>query len=157
MSTPSVREEIEAFWAQSRLAVVGVARDPQEFGCRLFMDLQRWGYDAVPVNPNMTAIGDTRAYSRVQDITPGVGGALLLTSPVLNERIVHDCDEAGVRRVWFYGTGDRSHENAAAIAYCREKGIAVIPGYCPYMFQPKAPYFHKIHGLVARVIGQYPH
>ncbi len=156
MSDSTVRQEIEAFWGSSRLAVVGVARDPQEFGQRLFMDMRQWGYDAVPVNPNATAIGDVPVYSRLQDITPGVEGALLLTAPGVNEQIVRDCAEAGVPRVWFYGTSDRSSENAAAIAYCQEQGIAVIPGYCPYMFQPRAPFFHKIHGFVARLTGQCP-
>jgi predicted CoA-binding protein len=156
MSDSSVRQEIEAFWGSSRLAVVGVARDPKDFGHQLFMDMRRWGYDAIPVNPNTPAIEDIPAYPRVQDIAPGVEGALLLTAPNLNEQIVRDCAEAGVRRVWLYGTGDRSSENAAAIAFCREHGIAVVPGYCPYMFQPKAPFYHKIHGFVARMTGQCP-
>ena len=41
MST--VRQEIDAFWASPRLAVVGAARDPKEFGFRLFTDLNSGG------------------------------------------------------------------------------------------------------------------
>lgn len=156
MSTTSIRQEIENFWASPRLAVVGVARDPKEFSYRLYSDIRQWGYDAVPVNPKATAIGETRAYARVQDIEEPVESVLLLTAPGQNEQIVHDCAEAGVRRVWFYGVSDRSSENAAAIQYCQEHGMTVIPGYCPYMFQPRAPFFHKIHGFVARLTGQCP-
>lgn len=156
MSTSPVRQEIEAFWASQRLAVVGIPRDPKEFGQRLFADMRQWGYDAVPVTPHMTSIGDTKAYASVRDIEPGVEGVLLLTSPNVNEQIVADCAAAGVKRVWFYGVSDRSRENEAAIKYCEEHGMGVIPGYCPYMFQPRAPFFHKIHGFVARVTGQCP-
>ena len=156
MSATTVRQEIEAFWGSERLAVIGVTRDPKEFGHKLFTDLRQWGYDAIPVSPNLTAVGDVPAYARVQDIGSKVDGALLLTSPTLNEQIVRDCAEAGVPRVWFYGVGDRSAENAAAIEYCREHGMAVVPGYCPYMFLPRAPFFHKMHGFVARLTGQCP-
>ena len=135
---------------------MGVSRDPKEFGQRLYADLRQWGYGAIPVSPHLTSVGQDRAYARLQDIGSPVGAALLLTSPALNEELVHDCAEAGVKRVWFYGVGDRSSENAAAIAYCQERGIAVIPGYCPYMFLPRAPFFHKIHGWVARMTGQCP-
>ncbi len=156
MSESAVRQEIDRFWASPRLAIVGVARDPKEFGNRLYNDMRQWGLDAVPVNPNASAIGETRAYARVQDIDPPVESALLLTSPSMNEQVVRDCAEAGVRLVWFYGVGDRSNENAAAIEYCREHGITVIPGYCPYMFQPRAQVFHKMHGWFARLTGQCP-
>lgn len=138
------------------MAVVGVARDPKEFSYKLYSDMRQWGYDAIPVNPKATTIGDAKAYARVQDIETPVESALLLTAPGMNEQIVHDCAAAGVKRVWFYGVSDRSSENAAAIAYCQEHGMAVIPGYCPYMFQPRSPFFHKIHGFVARVTGQCP-
>jgi hypothetical protein len=92
----------------------------------------------------------------VQDITPPVQGALLLTPPSANEQVVRDCAEAGIRLVWFYGVGDRSKENAQAIAYCEQQGIGVIPGFCPYMFMSKSPFFHKIHGFVARMTGGAP-
>lgn len=157
MSTPTVREEIVAFLASQGIAVVGVARDPNEFSQRLYADLRRWGYDAVPVTPHLAAVGGTRAFARVQDIDTKVESALLLTAPGLNDQLVRDCAEAGIQRVWFYGVSDRSSENAAAIAYCRQQGMSVVPGYCPYMFLPRAPFFHRIHGFVARLTGQYPH
>ena len=157
MSTSTgVREEINAFLSSPRVALVGVSRDPNEFGPRLYADMRNWGYDAVAISPHLTELRGAPVYPRLQDVGQPVDAALLLTSPALNEQIVRDCAEAGVKRVWFYGVSDRSSENAAAIAYCQEQGIAVIPGYCPYMFIPRAPFFHKIHGFVARMTGQCP-
>ena len=34
--------------------------------------------------------------------------------------------------------------------------MAVIPGFCPYMFLPTAPFYHKMHGFVARLTGSCP-
>ena len=155
-TTTGVRAEIDAFLASPRLALIGVSRDPKEFGQRLYGDMRNWGYDAIAVSPHLTELGGAPVYARAQDIAGPVDAALLLTSPSLNEQIVRDCAEKGIQRVWFYGVSDRSNENAAAIAYCEENGIAVIPGYCPYMFMARSPFFHKIHGFVARMTGQCP-
>lgn len=156
MSTTNVRGRIDEFLATKRLAVVGVAHNPQEFGHKLYQDLRNFGYEALPVNPGASEIDGERCYSRLQDIQPGVQAALLLTPPAANEQVVRDCAEAGIRLVWFYGAGDRSKENEQAIAYCQQHGISVIPGFCPYMFIPQSPFFHKIHGFVARVTGSGP-
>jgi predicted CoA-binding protein len=152
----TTRTEIAEFLARRRLALVGVPRNSQEFGNRLYCDLRRLGYEAIPVNPSAQTIEGERCYARVQDIVPRVDAALLLTAPSLNERIVADCAEAGIRRIWFYGVGDRSAENAKAIAFCRDHGIAVIPGFCPYMFLPRAAFYHRLHGFFARLAGAGP-
>jgi uncharacterized protein len=152
----TTRDEINEFLSHRRIALVGVSRNSQEFGNRLYHDMRRFGYDVAPVNPAAETIDGDRCYARVQDIQPGVEAALLLTAPALNGQLVADCAEAGVKQVWFYGVTDRSAENAQAIAYCREHGIAVIPGYCPYMYLQGAPFYHGIHGFVARLAGMAP-
>ncbi len=81
---------------------------------------------------------------------------MLLTSPSVNAQVVQDCAAAGVKRVWFYGVGDQSAANAEAIAFCKAQGIQVIPGYCPFMFLPGVPFYHRAHSFVARLTGQCP-
>ena len=112
MTITTTRAEIEEFLALPRLAIVGVSRDEKEFGGALFRDLLQRGYQVVPVNPHVDNIAGAQCYARVQDITPPVDGALLLTAPRFNEAVAEDCAEAGVKHVWFYGVGDRSQENA---------------------------------------------
>jgi uncharacterized protein len=150
------RSEITEFLSHRRVALVGVSRNSQEFGNRLYHDMRKLGYDALAVNPSAETIDGDRCYARVQDIEPGVETALLLTAPGLNEQVVADCAAAGIKQVWFYGVGDRSAENTQAIALCREHGIAVIPGYCPYMYLQGAPFFHGMHSFVARMVGLAP-
>jgi acyl-CoA synthetase (NDP forming) len=156
MTTSTTRADINQFLALPRLAIVGASRDEKELGGGLFRDMLRWGYQVVPVNPHVDTIAGAPCYARVQDITPAVDGALLLTAPRLNAAIVEDCAQAGVKQVWFYGVGERSQENERAIEYCRQHDIAVIPGFCPYMFMPSSPFPHKLHGFVARLSGGYP-
>ena len=151
-----VRADIEDFLAQKRLAIVGVSHESKEFSNELFREFRRRGYDAVPVNPKMQVVEGQRCYARVQEIQPPVEGALLLLPAGAVDQVVRDCGEAGIRRVWLYhGTGtDASTESA--VKFCKLHGIAVIAGYCPYMFLPNAQVFHRMHGFAERIMGKYP-
>jgi hypothetical protein len=32
----------------------------------------------------------------------------------------------------------------------------VIVGYCPHMFLPETPWFHRLHGFFMKIGGRYP-
>ncbi|MGC2446005.1 MAG: CoA-binding protein, partial [Candidatus Sulfotelmatobacter sp.] len=96
-----------------------------------------------------------RCFARVQDIQPPVEGALLMTSPAVTETVVADCAEAGVRRVWMYRAGGDGAVNDTAVDFCRQHGIEIVPGECPFMFLPGNG-FHAIHGLIRKITGQFP-
>jgi len=92
----------------------------------------------------------------VQDIQPAVDAALLMTSPEATEAVVNDCAEAHIARVWMYRAAGKGSVSAKAVAFCREHGIQVIPGECPFMFLPEAAGFHRFHGFVRKITGSYP-
>ena len=149
-------ESIEKFLAYKRLAIVGISREPRSTSVALFKELRARGYDVVPVNPNSETVLGQRCYARLQEIQPGVEAALLMTSPAGTDQVVAACAEAGVRHVWMYrGTG-MGAVSQNAIAFCRERGIEVVPGECPFMFLPNADRIHRFHGFLRKVTGQYP-
>jgi predicted CoA-binding protein len=152
----TTREDIEDFLAQKRLAMVGVARNPKDFSRGLFRDLCRRGYDMVAVNPMMSELDGQQCYSRVQDIAPPVDGALLMTPPAVTPDIVRHCLAAGITRVWMHRGGGTGAVSQEAIDFCREKGMRVVAGYCPYMFLPTTPFFHRVHGFFMKLSGGYP-
>ena len=98
----STRERVDDFLGQKRLALVGVSRNGKDFTRVLFREFCQRGYDMVPVNPSLSEVEGRACYGRVQDVTPPVDGALLMTSPAVTEQVVRDCAEAGVGRVWMY-------------------------------------------------------
>ncbi len=149
-------EIINDFLAQKRIAMAGISRDPASFSVALFKELCRRGYDVVPVNPNVAEVQGRRCFARVQDIQPPVAAALLMTSPEATETVVNDCAEAGIRRVWMYRAGGKGAVSAKAVAFCRERGIQVVPGECPFMFLPHAAGYHRLHGFVRKITGRYP-
>jgi uncharacterized protein len=140
----TTREDIDDFLTQKRLALVGVSRDADDFSRSLFRELRRRGYDVVPVNPAVTELEGTRSFARLQDITPPVEGALIMTAAETSLQVAEDCAESGITRIWFHrGTG-RGAVSEAAVDFCTQKGMRVVAGCCAYMFLGhNAPWFHS--------------
>lgn len=149
-------ETIDEFLAQKRVAMVGVSREPNHFSVTLFEELCRRGYDVIPVNPNASEVLGRRCFARVQDIEPSVEAALLMTSPAITDAVVKDCADAGIRRVWMYRAGGRGAVSPRAVQFCKERGIDVVPGQCPFMFWRDAGTGHRLHGFIRKITGRYP-
>jgi hypothetical protein len=152
----SSRQAISEFLAQKRIAVVGVSRDPKDFNAAMFRALRQHGYDVVPVNPGAKEIEGVPCYECLQQIDPPVQAALVMTQPDKAETIVNDCWQAGIKRVWLYRAGGQGAVSPAAVAFCRQNGISVIPGFCPYMFLENTGWFHRLHGVLMKITGAYP-
>ena len=153
---PTTMADVREFLNQRRIAFVGVSRDPKNFSRMLFREMCNKGYDMVPVNPAASELESKPCFRRVQDIDPPVEGALIMTPARDTEGVVRDCAEAGIRRVWMYRGGGQGAVTKEAAGLCHQKGIALVEGYCPFMFLPGTPFFHRVHGLVLKLIGGYP-
>ena len=156
MST-NTQESINDFLRQKRLALVGVSRHERDFSRNMFREFQRRGYSVIPVNPNVSEVEGQRCFPHVQDITPPVDAALLMTSPAVTEEVVRDCRQAGITRVWMHQGAGTGSVDPWASDFCRQHGIRVIEGECPFMFLPHTPFFHRLHGCVRKLMGKYPH
>ena len=148
--------QIASFLEQKRFAMVGVSRNPREISRLLLKEFKQRGYKVVLVNPSANEIEGELCYARMQDITPPVEAALVLTSPAWTEQVVRECAEAGVKRVWLYGTSNPNKVSEAALQFCREQGIDVIPGECPFMFLAGSGFVHGAHGVINKFFGAYP-
>jgi len=156
MPIPVSLDTIEDFLAHKRIAVVGVSRNPKGFSVALFQEFAKQGYDVVPVNPNASEVLGRKCFAHVQEIQPPVEGALLMTTPDVTDEVVSDCVAAGVRRIWMYRAGGAGAVSEKALAFCKEHGIAVVPGQCPFMFLSGSGGVHKFHGFIRKIFGGYP-
>jgi predicted CoA-binding protein len=154
MTTLAVRAN--DFLGQRRIALVGVSRDPRDLSRTLFKELRARGYDVVPVHPSLESVDGVACARRLQDVRPRVDGALLMTPPLVTDRVVRDCTEAGVTRVWMHRGAGQGAVNPVAVSYCRDHGIAVVDGACPFMFLPRAGFVHRTHAWLARLIHRHP-
>lgn len=147
---------IQTFLAQDRLALVGVSRDPKDFSRQVMRELVAKGYDVVPLNPAGGEVEGRRVFTRLQEVTPPVGGAIVMTPAAASAGVVRDCVEAGVRRVWLHrgaGVGAVSDE---AVQAARGAGLELVAGECPLMFAHHPALVHRVHGAVRRAQGEHP-
>lgn len=152
----TVMERIQDFLGQKRLAIAGVSRQPKDFSRAVLREFRERGYDAVPVNPEAREMDGQPCFARLQDIEPSVDGVLCMTPPALTEKVVRDCAEAGVKRVWMYRATGKGAVSADAVKFCEANGISVIAGECPMMFLPGGAWFHGLHGWLKKIAGSYP-
>lgn len=150
------QQRIQDFLAVKRIAMIGVSRQSNDFSRMLFAEFQKRGYDIVPINPNTEEINGVRCFARLQDATPPVEAALLMTPANVTAQAVRDCVAAGVRRVWMYRGVTQGAVSAEALAVCAEHGIEPVAGECPFMFLPGGNFVHGFHGWWRRLRGAYP-
>jgi uncharacterized protein len=151
--------KVQEFLAQKRIAVAGVSRNHGHHpaGNLIYRRLKQTGHEVFPVNPHMETFDGDRCHPNLQSIPGGVDGVVIVTRPAVTERIVHDCVDAGVRRVWMHqGAGNGSSVSPAAVEYCRSHDIAVIPGACPMMYGPGADFGHACMRWILGVSGKLP-
>jgi uncharacterized protein len=98
-----------------------------------------------------------RCYPDVRSIPGGVDGIVIVTRPETAERIVRECGEIGVRRVWMHqGLGKGSSVSPQAVEYCRQREISVIAGACPMMYGPGVDIGHTCMRWILRFTGGLP-
>ena len=159
MPTAALDMKVHDFLSQKRIAIAGVSRDNSHHpaGNLIYRRLKTTGHDVFPVNPHMETFEGDRCYPDLRSIPGGVDGVVIITRPETTERIVRDCDAAGVRRVWMHQSMAKgSSVSPAAVEYCREHEISVIAGACPMMFGPGVDFGHACMRWMMKVTGGLP-
>ena len=148
--------DVEDFLALKRVAMVGVSRDPKDFSRHLFREMCGRGYDMVPVNWVANEIDDRESFQCLQAIKPAVEGVLIMTPARETLRVVRDCAESGIKKVWIYRAGGTGAVSEEAIAFCKENGIPAVEGHCPFMFFRSTGFVHRAHGFCLKLTQPYP-
>jgi uncharacterized protein len=159
MNTTTLDRKVHDFLAQKRIAVAGVSRANSHHPAAnlIYHRLKKTGHDVFAVNPHMQTFEGDRCYPDLQSIPGGVDGVVIITRPEATERIVHDCGEAGVRRVWMHQSlAKGSSVSPAAVEYCRQHDISVIAGACPMMYGAGVDFGHTCMRLLMKLSGGLP-
>jgi predicted CoA-binding protein len=155
----SLEAKVKDFLAQKRIAVAGVSRNNTRHpaGNLIYHRLKKGGHEVFPVNPHMQTFEGDRCYPNVQSIPGGIDGVVIITRPETTERIVRDCGDAGVRRVWMHQSlGKGSSVSSNAVDYCRQHDISVIAGACPMMYGQGVDFGHACMRWILGLTGGLP-
>jgi uncharacterized protein len=153
----TIKDAAAEFLASKRVAVTGVSRKPENHGSNVvYKRLRERGYEVFAVNPNADEVEGDLSYHDLRSIPGGVDAVVIGTRPEIAEETMRECVELGVKHVWMhrsFGTGSVSD---TATEFGRERGITVIDGGCPCMFDPTADFGHKAMRLVFTLNGRVP-
>jgi predicted CoA-binding protein len=144
------------FLDQERIAVAGVSRDPKQPANLIYRRLRDTGHSVFAVNPNAPSVEGDPAFPSVSAIAGGVDGVVVVTPPEATERVVEDAVAAGTPRVWIHRGMGPGSSSPAAVAYCRDHGVQVIPGGCPNMYGATKDPGHVCMRCLLRVGGKLP-
>ncbi len=152
----TLNELVEDFLAQKRIAVVGVSRGGDAAANAIYQRLRDAGYELFPVNPNAEEVEGDRCYPNLEAIPGEVDGVVICTRPKITEQVVQECGELSIPRVWIHRSFGQGSLSEAAVAYCRENDITVIPGGCPMMFCQPVDFGHKCMRWFLNLTGGLP-
>ena len=141
----TIKEAASQFLSHKRVAVTGVSRKPTNHGSNtVYRRLRERGYEVFAVNPNTGEVEGDRAYHDLRSIPGGVEAVVIGTRPEIAERTMRECAELGIKHVWMHRGPGAGSVSVAATTYGRQRGITVIDGGCPCMFDPTADFGHKL-------------
>ena len=144
-----IKEAASEFLSKKRVAVTGVSRHGKSHGSNnVYRRLRDRGYDVFAVNPNAAEVEGDRCYGDLSSIPGGVEAVVIGTRPEVAEDTMRECAELGIKHVWMHWGPNPGSVSAAATEYGRKRGITVIDGGCPLMFEPTADIGHKLMRLV---------
>jgi predicted CoA-binding protein len=107
-------------------AVVGVSKDPEKYGHRVYRDLRGAGLKVYPVNPNADEVLGDKCYPNLEALPRKPDVVDIVVPPKVTEEVVKTCKKLGIKKVWM----QPSSESQAAIDFCGKSGIDVIYGIC---------------------------
>ena len=143
------KQAAATFLQCKRIAVTGVSRAPKGHGSNaVYKRLRDRHYEVFAVNPNADEVEGDACYHHLRDIPGGVDAVVMATRPETVEETMRDCVELGITRVWMHRAFGAGSVNAEATRFGRERGVIVIDGGCPLMFEPTTDIGHKIIKLM---------
>ena len=155
MST--IKEAASEFLDKRRIAVTGVSRNPSGHGSNTVYDrLKARGYEVFPVNPNATEINGDRCFPDIGSIPGGVDAVVIATRPERAMATMEECSSLDIRHVWMHRAFGEGSVSTEAAAWGRDRGIRVIDGGCPLMFEPASDGAHKAMRVMLTLTGKVP-
>ncbi len=146
------RAVIDDFLAQQHVAFVGVSRDDKQFANAVYRHLRDGGRTLYPVNgpAEGAAIEGDVSYPWLADVPDPLDGVVVMVPPDRAADVVREALDRGAPRVWLYRGVGRGADTDEAVALCRERGVPVVDGACPFMFAAPVTGVHKWHGRFSR-------
>jgi hypothetical protein len=107
-------------------AVIGVSRDKNKYGRKVFDDLKSNNFTVYPINPNINFIEKIQCFKSLKDLPNIPDVVIFVVPPVIGEKIIIECKELGINKIWLQ-PGSESQE---IIDFCKKNNINYLHNQC---------------------------
>jgi len=153
----AIKDAAAEFLARKRIAVTGVSRHPTQHGSNVvYRRLRERGYEVFAINPTATEVEGDRCYPDLKSIPGGVDAVVIATRADRAMATMSECAELGIEHVWMHRSVGAGSVSEDAAAWGRQRGMHVIAGGCPLMFDPAADAGHKMMRSLLTLTGKVP-
>ena len=96
------KEELENFINMDYgYAIVGATQNKEKYGYKVLVDLQNKGFNVIPVNPKYGEVAGLKCYPSLISLEERPDVVVLVVGEKNAEKIVKDCVDLGLNRIWF--------------------------------------------------------
>ena len=122
----TTQDGINGFLAQRSLAVVGVSRNPNKYGNKIFRQLKASGYEVYAINSAASMVDDKPCYPGLADLPVKVGGVVAVVPSEQTRIIAREAMQLGIRHIWM----QPGAESDTVVQFCEENELNCISGMC---------------------------
>jgi uncharacterized protein len=117
---------INDFLAQRSLAVVGVSRNPNKYGNKIFRQLKASGYEVYAINCAASWVEGQPCYPSLAELPVKVGGVVSVVPPEQTRQIADEAIQLGIRHIWM----QPGAESDTVVQYCEDNDLNCVAGMC---------------------------
>ena len=145
-------KSINEFLAQKNIAVAGVSRTKHKFGNTIFQELDKKGFNAYPVNPNLDEFEGKPCFKNIESLPSDVTGIIINTKPPITASLIKEAEAKGIKNIWLQqGSADKK-----TIEDHLKNQSNVISGHCILMFMEPVKGLHGFHRWLKKSFSKFP-
>lgn len=89
------------------IAIVGVSRNKQKYGYKLFKALKNSGYKVYPINPNADHIDEDVCFSSLSALSTKPDVVITVVPPKITVKVIEEMAKLGLKKLWIQpGSGN---------------------------------------------------
>jgi hypothetical protein len=115
-------DTIKAFLKARSLAVIGVSRDPEKYGYKVYKTLKDKGLLVFAVNPHSTEVDGDPVYPSLLELPELPEAIVTVVPPEVTKAVVEQALQAGIRKIWM----QPGSEHEEAIRQAETQGATVV-------------------------------
>ncbi len=114
------------FNKQNVFAVVGVSRNRDKYGYKVFIDLKKSGYEVYAINPKIDQIEDFKVYSSLKSLPVVPEVIVCIVPPEVTYEVVKEAKQLNINKIWM----QPGSESKDAMDFCKKNNFEIIANSC---------------------------